>query len=194
VWTIAGRHAMLRAVERAKEGEARAGAQIDLALDDKRTLQGDVDAGRITLQVYVCPECSARISDQSVKNRAWPPRCFECNNLDPMKQTLMDGKPMVSTEIPVRKLPDAFRHVDSVLTNGIDERYVRRLVREIENQKQAMVPAAHVGFPANARVLLRFAASRAGVDYNAGAVRELGEGQDVRVHFYVDPTEGVGAT
>lgn len=192
VLTIAGRNMLVRAIDREKE--AQAAGQLDLTLGDKRTLQGEVDAGRVYLEVYMCPDCNARISEQSVKNRSWPPRCFECNNLDPQLQTLMDGKPMTLVEIPVRKLPDAFKHVDSSLTNGIRETWLRRGARRIETDRQAMVSAREAGSVHNARVILRFLAARAGVDFDQGAVRVLGEGQDARVHFYVDPAEGVGAT
>lgn len=193
-WTIEGRNMLVRAIDRAKEGEARAAEQQTLTLDDRRTLQGEVDAGLVRLQVYACPDCGCRISDQTVRNRSWPPRCFECNGIDEQDQDLTDGRPMVPTEIPVRKLPDAFKHLDSALRLGINATYIAKLVREIDSQRQATVHVRDVGFAHNARVVLRFAAARAGVYFEGGAVRVLGDGQDARVHFSVDPTEGVGAT
>lgn len=192
VFTISGRNGLVRAIDRAKEADERI-EQIDLTLADKRTLQGEVDAGRLMLVVYMCPDCGSRIEDQLVKNRSWPPRCFECNDVPPNEQSLMDGKPMAPVDIPVRKLPDAFKHLDSSLRRGIDETYLRKLARAIEQQRQAMVRVSEAGFAHNARVILRFAAARAGVDFDEGAIRVLGEGQDQRVHFYVDPAEGIGA-
>jgi hypothetical protein len=191
-WSIRGRNALVRAIDRAKEADDRR-EQLDLTLGDRRTLQGEIDAGKVFLQVYACPDCGQRISDQTVKNRSWPPRCFECNRVDPEVQTLMDGKPMISVEIPVRKLPDAFRHVDTPSRTTLSERYIRKLVRSIDQQRQAAVPVRDVAFPHNARVLLRFAAARAGVTFEQGRVAVLGDGQDARVHFYVDPEDGLGA-
>lgn len=194
VLTVEGQNAMVRAIDRAKEAEAKAGAQLDLTLSDTPTLQAEVDAGRIMLHVYACPDCGTRIAEQKVKNRSWPPRCFECNGLDEQEQTLMDGKAMVATEIPVRKLPDAFKHLDGISKRaGITEKYLAKLSRLIDQQRQGVVPVRDVGFAHNARLILRFAAGRAGVNFEAGAVRVFGEDEGARVHFFVDPEEGMGA-
>jgi hypothetical protein len=187
--SIEGRNMLVRSIDRAKDADQRRRGQLDLTIGDKRTLQGEVDAGTVTLWVYACPDCGCRISDQAVKNRSWPPRCFECNGVSNSDQSLMDGRPMVPVEIPVRKLPDAFRHLDG---RGVTERYIAKLARALDQQRQAVVPVRDVAFAHNARVLLRFAAARAGVDFDGGRTAVLGDGQDARVHFYADPGEGLG--
>lgn len=193
LWTIAGRNALMTSIGRAKE--AAAVGQIDLTLGDARVrpLQGEIDRGELKLLVSVCPDCGLRRGEQAVKNRAFPPRCFECNGVAESEQTLMDGKPMIPLEIPVRKLPQAFKHLDSSLRTGITERYIAKLVREIDQQRQATVPVREAGGHAhNARIILRFAAERAGASLTAGAIRVRGDGEDARVTFFVDASEGVG--
>jgi predicted RNA-binding Zn-ribbon protein involved in translation (DUF1610 family) len=159
-----------------------------------RSLQAEIDAGELRLLVYVCPDCGLRQSEQAVRNQSFPPRCFECNGLDEQKQTLMDGKPMVPLEVPVRKLPDAFRHLDSSMRTGITERYIAKLVRSIDQQRQASIPVRDAGGLAhNARLILRFAAERAGVVVEDGAIRVRGDGSNAIATFFVDPADGAGA-
>lgn len=192
VFSIDGRDALLRAISRVKERALE--GQASLVLGDERTLQGEVDAGLLVLWVHVCPDCGTRIEGQSVKNESWPPRCFECNGIDHQDQSLMDGKPMVPMELPVRKLPDAFKHLDSAKRTGVNQRFIAKLVAGIDQQRQATVTLRDAGgFAHNARIILRFAAERAGASVTQGAIRVRGTGPDARVTFFVDAGEGVGA-
>lgn len=143
--------------------------------------------------VYTCPSCGKGIRDQTVKNRADPPRCFECNGIDPQHQSLMDGVAMIPTHLPVRKLPDAFLKIDSAMPLGVNSRYLSKLGRQLnDNPGFATVRLTEVGgFVDNALTVLRYVVGTVGFDWHAGRV-EIPEDAGL-VRWHRDAEEGVGA-
>lgn len=126
-------------------------------------------AGAHVLRVWSC-ECGQRWDRRS---GSFPPRCVNCK------------QPMEATEIPVRKLPDAFQHVNSALADPV--KYVRGLSREIERSRQAAVGVTDLGgFRENCVLALRWASEAAGYDFTKGRIQHDGTGWAGYVRWFAD--------
>jgi hypothetical protein len=119
---------LVRSIDRAKDADERAPRQLDLTLGDKRTLQGEVDAGRSRCWCTHARTAVCRISDQAVKNRSWPPRCFECNGVSDERADAhgrqADGPRRDPGPEAARRVPASRRR-----RTGITERYIAKLAR-----------------------------------------------------------------
>lgn len=95
-------------------------------------------------------------------------------------------------DYPVRKLPDGFEHLRPTVTSGITRRFLRRLQRDIENQRQATVLLTEVGLSQhNGRVVLGYAAQKAGMRVEDGRFSYEGTRDEGLVRFHADPDAGV---
>jgi hypothetical protein len=125
----------------------------------------------VILKVLVCAECGTR----------GVPRAGQLHCPD------HPGVELDYIDYPVRKLPEGFQHLQSVLATGISKRWLRRLQRDIEGQRQAAVWLSECGFHRhNAQVLLRYVATQSGVPVDDGRFTFEGEGSSGLVRFHAD--------
>jgi hypothetical protein len=181
----------------AGELNAREAQIARLELDEAGEQVKSLTAEQVVI-AWACPACGKGLRDQSISpDRAGlvvPPRCFECNGIEPGKQTLMDGVSMIPTHFPVRRLPDAFKRIDGVRPLGINSRYLANLARRLtDSPRLAAVPLADVGgFVDNAVLVLRYVAETAGLAWNEGRLEVPEDGKGV-VRWIADAGEGIGA-